>query len=176
MLISQTIDRAGNLHLLELSGDRPTISDQVWNGSQWTPQELKELYVRDRGIPNSIAGSISSEGNLLLSVAIDFPPTTGPVQDGIVSVDKSFSLPKDIPASPAYTIVTQPSVVATAGASDAVSSSTQTSPLSGLSDSQSSLERNKNIVGLLLVGGVLILIILIFRPIARRQKRVENSQ
>ena len=175
--MAQTMDRAGNLHLLELAGqDHPMISDQVWNGSQWNSQEVKELYVRDHGIPSAIAGSISWDGNLLLSVVADFPPATDRVTHGILTVGKSFDLPKDLPASPPYLIAAQPAAVATAGSSEVVSSSTQTSPLNSLSDPQASLETNKNIVGLLLVGGVLLVIILIFRPSARRQNRVENSQ
>ncbi len=176
-LMTQTVDRAGNLHLLELTGqEHPMISDQMWNGAQWTPQELKELYVRDHGIPTSISGSVSSDGNLLLSVLVDFPPTTDQVPHGILSVGKSLNLPKDIPASPSYVIAAQPVAAATAGASDVDPLSTQPSPLAGLSDQQASLEKNKNVVGLLLVGGVLLLIIFIFRPIARKQNRVENSQ
>ena len=176
-LMAQTMDQAGNLHLLELAGqDHPMISDQVWNGSQWSSEKVKELYVRDHGIPSAIAGSISSDGNLLLSVVVDFPPAIDQVAHGILSVDKSFNLPEDLPASLPYVIASQPVAASTAGPSEVVSSSTQTSPLDNLSDPQASLEKNKNIVGLLLVGGVLILIILIFRPIARRQNRVENSQ
>jgi hypothetical protein len=50
---------------------------------------------------------------------------------------------------------------------------TAASPLANISDTSSTLSRNRNIVGILLLGGILTLIVVVLRPKKKRDEKLE---
>jgi hypothetical protein len=177
-LTDQTMDRAGNVHLLQLTNQDNVIvlEQQMWNGSGWISQNPKEIYLRDQAIPSSITASVSSKGNLLTYVLADDPNLANGLKSSISSLNKSLNLPEEIPSPyPAIIPVAEAAVVLTEATSEVLQSPTQISPATDLNTSSSSLSQIKNLVGILLVGGILILIIVIFRPISRKPDKLQKT-
>lgn len=171
-LTTQIMDRTGNLHCLQLTTENNLIilNHHMWDGSRWVSQKPKELYIQDRGVLSSITAGVSSKGNLLVSALADYPYLTDELKSGILSVGKSLGLPEEIQTPyPAIIAVAEPTVVVSEDISNILQTPTQTSALSGLTSSLSSL-LNKNLVGFLLLSGIIVLIIVIFRPNARKKK------
>ena len=173
-LTGEAMDRAGNLYFIQLSGnDNLTLLSHVWNGSSWTSQESKELYIKDHGVPYSTTVSVSSKGNLLVSVLANYPYTTDKSKNSIFSLNKSLDLPKEIPTPyPAIVAIAEPSLGLTQDTSNILQSTPQISPEANLNDLPStSTSNNKNLVGLLLLGGIMmVLIIIIFLPNIRKKR------
>jgi hypothetical protein len=176
-LTVQTIDKAGNLYFLQLSNeDRLKILDHTWNGSGWTSQEPKEFYIKDRGTPTALTAGVSSQGNLRLSVLVSYPDLTGQAKSGIWSLGKTLQLPPDVLApAPAILPGLEASVVVTEPAADPLQSPTQVSPLQNLNRSSRPISANKNLVGVLLLGGIVVLLVIIFRPFTRPQANPKKS-
>jgi hypothetical protein len=171
-LTTQIMDRTGNLHFLQLTTEDNLIilNHHMWDGSRWVSQKPKELYIQDRGVLSSITAGVSSKGNLLVSVLADYPYLTDELKSGILSVGKSLGLPEEIQTPyPAIITVAEPTVVATEEISNILETPTQISPVRGLNFSLSSLA-NKNLIGFLLLGGIIVLIFVIFRPNARKKR------
>jgi hypothetical protein len=170
-LTAQTMDKAGNIHFMQLAGkENLTIVDQMWNGSRWVPQTPKDLYISDRGVPSAISASISSKGNLLVSVLVDYPYAVNELKGSILSVSKSLGLPKGIQTpSPVILAPAGSSISVTEEKMDVVQPSSQDPSVKNIEDAPSWFVKNRNVIGLLLVGTILLLIIFIFRPISRKQ-------
>ena len=176
-LTVQTIDAAGNLYFLQLSGDdRLKILDHTWNGSGWTSQEPQEFFIKDRGTPTALTAGISSQGNLRLSVLVSYPDLTGQSKNGVLSLGKTLPLPQDVPApAPAILPASGVGVVVTEAVLDPLLSPTQASPVINLNRSTNPISENKNLVGLLLLGGIAVLLVIIFRPFSRTQANPKKT-
>lgn len=175
-LTTLAIDPSGTMDLLQLSSvDSLAIQDERWDGSAWTAQDPKELYVSDRGLATSIAAGLTSGGNLVVCVAVDYPFLTDVLKNDILSVGKSLELPAVIP-TPYGAIIPAAKPIATVveGTPNVLPVSTGVPSLAGLNDSPSFFSDHKNLVGFALLGGILVLIVAIFRPAsskANRQKK-----
>jgi hypothetical protein len=176
-LTAQTMDKTGNIHFLQLTGKESlTIVDQLWNGSRWVAQTPKVIYISDRGVPSSLTASISSKGNLLVSVLVDYPYATNELQGSILSVDRSLGLPKEIQnPSPVILAPVGPSVSVAEEKTDVVQPSSQEPSVKNIKESPSWFVKNRNLIGVLLVGTILLLIIVIFRPISRKQNDLKKT-
>ncbi len=168
-LTAQTKDRTGNLHFLQLTGEgNLLILNHMWDGSRWISQEPKELYIKDQGVPSSITAEVSSQGNLLVSVLVDYPYLTDESKSSIICISKSLGLPEEIPtSSPSFIATVEPAAVKTQETTDILQSPTQVPSVSDLSDSSPFLSKSQ--VGLLLLGGILVLLSIIFWPIFRNR-------
>jgi hypothetical protein len=176
-LATQTMDRAGNLHFLQLTGkDNLTFLSHMWNGSSWISQEPQELYIKDRGIPSSITAGVSSNGDLLVSVLVDYPYLTSELKWGILSLGKSLELPEEMQTPyPAIIAVAEPTSGVAEDMSNILQSTAQTLPVSDLNNLPSSSSRNKNLVGILLLGGLIVLISIIFLSIFRKHDNPKKT-
>jgi hypothetical protein len=171
------MDRAGNIHFLQLAGEENlTIVDQMWNGSRWIAQTPKDLYISDRGVPSAITASISSKGNLLVSVLVDYPYATNELKGSILSVSRSLGLPKGIQTpSPVILAPAGPSISVTEEKTDVVQPPSQDLSVKNIKETPSWFAKNRNLIGLLLVGTILLLVIVIFRPISRKQNDLKKT-
>ena len=173
----QITDEAGNLYFLQLTGkDNLTLLSNVWNGSSWVSQEPRELYIKDRGVPSSITVGVSSKGNLLASFLVGYPYSTDKLKSDIFSVNKSIELPEE-PSTPfpAIIAVVEPTFGVTEELSNVLQSPTQISTVTDLNNLPSSSSSNKNLVGLFLLSGILVFVVIIFRPIARKKSKQEKK-
>ena len=96
-LASQSMDKAGKLYYLQLTGvDNLTVLSHLWNGSGWILQESKELYVKDQGVLSFITAAVSSKGTLLVSVLTSYLPPKDDLKGRILSMSKSFEVPDQL--------------------------------------------------------------------------------
>jgi hypothetical protein len=176
-LTSQTSDVAGNMYFLQLTGkNNQTIFSEVWNGSNWSGQDPKELYIKDSGIPSSITASVSPTGDLVATVLVNYPFLNDEYKNSVFSMSKPLELPEVIPTPYTAAIaVAEPKISVTEELPNVLESPPQVTSVTNLNDLPSSVSGNKNMVGFLLLGGVIVLIIVIFRPIVwKKNTRKKN--
>jgi hypothetical protein len=149
----------------------------MWNGSRWIPQASKDLYTSNRGIPSSITASVSSEGNLVVSVMVDYSEMTDGLMTNVLSVGKFIDLPQEGQNSQPAILVAAvaPTVVATAESPAVIEPSAQDSPVQSIKETRSLLTENRNLVGLLLVGVILLLIVVVFWPLSRKHANLKKT-
>lgn len=170
-LTAQTMDTAGRLYFLQLvSNDKTTILNKIWNGSNWISEEPKELYINDRVVPSSITTTITSNGNLLLSVLVDYPYLSDGLKNDLLTVGKSLELP-EVTQTPYAAIIpsVQPTHIAAEATSAILLAPTPDLPVASSNKFWLFLSGNKNLVGFLLLGGILIMIVVVFRPLSRKR-------
>jgi hypothetical protein len=170
IMTTEAVDGAGNLHFLQSTSKDNiiTLDQRIWDGSGWASQDPAELYMQDRAVPAAISAGVSSKGNLIVSILMNYPYLTNNFKSSIVSVDKSLGVAAEIQTpAPAIVPAIQPTIVATQAASESLPLATQVSALNQIDDSPSPISRN--LVGILLIGGVLVLVIAIFRPSSKKQ-------
>jgi len=170
VLTKSTLDPSGGLHLLHLtdSNNLVVIDHLVWNGSQWLPQDSKELRINTFGIPSSLGAVVSTDGKLFVSVAIDYANRFTETESEILNVARSLDLRENVQElNPVFI----PTIATTSNQGGEIPETFLTptqSPLENLSDPASTLSRRRNITGILLVGGVLILTLILIRPRPKR--------
>jgi hypothetical protein len=176
-LAALTIDRAGNLDFVQLdSTDNLFILDHRWDGSGWIYQTPKKLYLKDRSVPSSITANTTSKGNLLVSVSLDYPFLTDEKKNDILSLGKLVSLPKAVQtAYPAVLPAAKATAMMIKGTPDALQPSATDSPPAGLNDSPPFLYGTKNLIGFVLLGGIVLLLVRIFRPVSGKQKNQNKT-
>jgi hypothetical protein len=170
-LTGETMDRAGNLYFFQLTGkDNLTLLGHVWNGSSWISQESKELYIQDGGVPVSTTVGVSSKGNLLVSVLASYPYMSDKYNNNIISLSKYLGLSEEVPTPyPAVIAMAESTLAPTEDISDILQSPTQVPSVKDINNLSSSLIKNKNLIGLLFLSGIIFLIIFIFRPIGLKK-------
>jgi hypothetical protein len=176
-LTADAIDGAGGLHLLQVeSKENPIILDQMWNGFAWIPQVSKEVYLQERAVPVSVAAAITAKGNLLAAIALDFPFFPDPQKNNSISVERALELPDNVPA-PYLGIIPaiEPTANPAEGISDALLPATQEATKQDLQDLPSFLSGKKNLVGGILVGGIIIVLAAVFLPRSRKHKKQNKA-
>jgi hypothetical protein len=162
------MDRAGNLHFLQLTDQEGVfvLEHKTWGDSGWTTHEDKEIYIQNRGVPVSISADISIEGNLHISILVDYPDLGDEVQSSLLRLEKSLELPTEIKAP-------QPSILPTAEPDEIVTEETELILPTPVSPTTSRrvlpVSLSRNITGFLLLGGLLVLISFFFIPIFRKR-------
>jgi hypothetical protein len=159
------------LHFLQLTSKENLIRLQQWGwkDSHWISQEPTELHIQNREVPTSIVAEVSLKGNLLLSILVNDIELSDLLQSSVIAMSESLGLSQEITTPfPAIIVPTQS---ASAMTEDTATWSTPTSSVSAMSGS--SLPSYKNLVGFLVLSGILILLGLIFRPLHRKQKSSE---
>jgi hypothetical protein len=171
-LTTQSMDRVENLHFLQIITEDHlnTLNHHMWDGSRWVSQESKELYIQDQRVLSAFAAGVSSKGNLLVSVLASDPFQTDELDGSILSMSKTLELPGEIPTPyPAVITIVEPTSVATVEISNSLQVPTQPSPTTGLSYLLSGLY-NKNLIGILLLSGIIVLLFFIFRPNTQKKR------
>jgi hypothetical protein len=165
-LTSATMDPFGNLYFLQLAGEKdPSILTQVWNGSGWKKQEPKLLGVDTKDLDFSTIASSASTGYLVASLAAASSDLTSEWRSEILSASQ---LLKHVGSSPTpfSAIIPNANPVGGAVTQDVLSvsgTSTPTqSPLAAIQDTQPALSKTRNLVGFLLLGGIMSAIVLMF--------------
>lgn len=171
--IAPAVAQADNLHFLQLSNENGwIIRDDEWDGSRWAHQESKSLVIGGKGVPYSLSASISMKGDLLASVLVKYPESIDGLKTEVISIGRSLGLSGQISNSPSAIIPTNiPIATPKVDASDLTTLPTQTSPLIGLNDSSSFLSKIRNIVGFLLLVGILVSIVVFLLPGSRNRDR-----
>jgi hypothetical protein len=179
-LTAQAMDSAGNIHFLQLAGkNQIMIERRMWNGSRWISQASKDLSLSNRGIPSSITASVSSKGNLVVSVLVDYPEATDGLMANVLSVGKSIKLPQggQTPQPAILVEAAEPTAVVTAESPEIGEPAANDVSVQDIKEPQSLLSENRNLVGLFLVGGILLSILVVFWPLSKKhadQKKISE--
>jgi len=166
------IDQAGNLHLIQLvSEDGLVMQDWKSDGSRWMIQEIKDLNMNENDIVSIDAG-VTVKGYLDVIVLVALPNLSGELENEILSFDRSLGLSEiNQPLSPAVISTTEVAPILTALPNQPTP--TEIPPLANLSDTPS--QKNRNIVGLILVGGIIILMVIVIAPSYKKQRDQEKK-
>lgn len=172
-----TLDRAGNLHFLEIYNENPpTVTEQEWNGSVWTPQEAIQFNNMDQSSWISITASLTSHGVLNASLLANFPNSAGEWKYKIMSTVRNVGLNENLPTpAPALLATMKSEPLVPVSPSEILETPTQSSTLAEIDVSQSLRTRNRNLVGLLFVGGIVIVMVVIFRPRSKQSNKIKNK-
>jgi hypothetical protein len=175
--VTQTFDIAGKLYFLQIIDDvRMSIKDYIWNGSAWNSGESEELYTQNHVAPSSIVANTTSTGNIIVLVAADHPDHSDKLRNDILSISKSLELPKDVqtPAIARIPMI-EPAQIMTEVTPTELSSPPTEIPAADTNELQSFLLRNKNLIGILFISGIVLLTIVVFRPLPGKHKSRKKS-
>jgi hypothetical protein len=164
-----SMDPFGHLYFLQLTGPKdPSVRDQRWDGTAWKSQPPKILGVKpETWDPSSIVSSVSSEGNLVASLlgnALD-PKSTW--QSEILFMGQSVDFKEPIPAPYPALLPAAPVQADAQLVPDVFGTPTPSSPLAGINDTQPFWSKNRNKIGLMLLGLVVAFLVLILLSTSR---------
>lgn len=167
-LVKLVVDPIGNLHLLQLvDEDKFFIDDRRWDGIRWNSQESKDLDIKNNGLPISLAASITSKGYLVAVTSMNYPDPGGLSKTEIFSLGYSLQMSGDIATPyPAYVPTVGPDNILIEDTPIALQTPTQISPLAGINDTKPLV--SKNLIGFLLVAGILVLIVFVVWPRSKK--------
>lgn len=154
-------DQSGNLYFLQLTGpDNPAVLDQRWDKSRWKTEEHKALDLgSDPWDPSSIVSGVSADGYLVVSTMIDSSEADAKWQSKIFSMVQFLEPSGMIPTPYPVLIPTAgPVQVGTQAALQISQTSVPSSPLAGVQDNVSFWSKNRNLIGLMLLGMVVVLL------------------
>jgi hypothetical protein len=162
-------DLYGNLYFLQLTGpDQPGVRDQRWDGSAWKNLPPRTLDIKpDTWDPALIVSSVSSDGNLVASLLGNSLAPKSTWQSEILSMAQSLEQKDPIPAPYPALIPAAPAQLETPAASDLFGTPTPSSPLAGINDTQPFWLKNRNLIGLSLLGLVVAFLVLILLSTSR---------
>jgi hypothetical protein len=171
------VDQFGRLYDLQLTGpEKLTLLDQRWDQSAWDVEPPQTLEIDAKSwTPSSLVSAISSDGYLLASVLGDSVDLQAKSQSEIISLGQFVEPSESAPAP--YTALI-PAAPITAGTQTLVNNSgisTPDTPFANIDDSQPFLAKNRNVVGLLLIGGVLIFFIFIILATSRSKGKGKTN-
>lgn len=178
-LNSATIDQVGDLHYFQVTGgENPVVMYHKWTNSAWTERDSRDLVARDRLDPLSIDASFSPEGYFLLSILVNQVVANDEITDSIWSTGQQLETSGNIaPPAPVYIPTAQADSIVLEETPLVMDTPTQASSMAGVDTSTPTVLKLRNLVGLLLLGGILSLIIIIFRPLPKKTyKPTDNSK
>ena len=162
-------DRNGHLYFLQLTGPtEPSVHDQRWDGTAWKLQPSKTLEIKPgTWDPSSIVSSVSSDGNLVASLLGDSQDLKATSRSEVLSMVQTLKSSGSIATPYPALIPSAPTVVETQSVSEIFATPTPSSPLAGINDTQPFWLKNRNLIGLLLLGLVVAFLVLILLSTAR---------
>ena len=134
-----------------------------------------DLFLKGKWTPTSITAGITPKGSFSVLVAIENNDPTAEFGYEIVSLNRSLQLPENA-QSVTEAIIPTPRPVATVN--DLLSPTpaiVETPFLAKVGDSPSQ-EKYKNVLGIVLVGGILVLLASVFFPRKREKRTPTRNQ
>ncbi len=162
--ISLAKDWEGHLYLTQTRVENRSLIVEVskWDGTQWVNQEKKEVNIKEENVQHSTVASITPQGWLNVMVSLIYPDSINGPENKIISFTRLLEVSGETSLTLPLLIPTSVPVTALTALPEVVSTATTSSPLANLSDPPSS--SSKNLIGLLLVGGVITLIVIMIWP------------
>lgn len=160
-----SMDPLGNLYLLQLAGsEEPRLLDQRWDVSGWKLEEPLKLDINsEEWVPSSIVSSVSSNGYLVASILLDSLDSSAEKQRELLSITQFLDPSETIPTPyPALIATAGPGLMGTQEVLEIFETPIPASPLAGIQETQSFWLKNRNLVGLSLLGGIVILLVVFF--------------
>ena len=166
-LVALSKGLSGQLFLAQTHAEGSNLFVDVssWSNARWVSMEKKEFSVKGEGSQFTSAMSVLPQGQLHVMTSIVYPELLDGLQNEIVSFSRTLELPIENQLPMNYLVAAGREIPAVSSPEIQLTP-TDTSPLANLGSPPSS--SRKNLVGLLMVGGVMILLILIVWPWKRR--------
>jgi hypothetical protein len=157
-----TMDWTGKVHLLQMVRESTqTLQEWNWENERWQLSETRKLGIPKPDSQITLASGITSAGKLYAVLQFEDPLEQG-VETNLLNISRSLDITEGVEPSLVF-ISTPPAVLLPTSTPDLLAETpTLNSPLSGIEDTPSPI--NKNIVGLILVSSVMFLILLFLLP------------
>jgi hypothetical protein len=159
---SVSIDWTGKVHLLQMVKESTqTLREWDWENERWQLSETRKLGIPKPDSQIKLASGITTAGKLYVVVQFEEPVEQG-VETNLLNVSRSLEITEAV--EPSLTFISTPSMILPPTSTSELVPVTPTlvSPLAGIEDTPSPI--NKNVVGLFLVSGVMFLILLFLLP------------
>ncbi len=155
--VALTTDWEGQVYITQVHAEGKHLIVQIlkWDGSRWNAQEDKEVNVKENGVQYLISAGVASQGDLNVMVSIDYPVLANGLINEVLSFNRSLELSSEAQPPAPLLIATLSDITKVPSIQ---STPTESSPLANLQDSP--VPWYKNLVGLLLVGGIIVLILI----------------
>ena len=164
---SVTVDPAGNIHFLQvIKQENHVFQEWVWAGERWQLMDSRIVSSGDLNSPAIVESGLTANGIIYSLLRLEVLLTDG-IETSLLSIRKSLSLTGE--NSPALAVISTPSNSPTSTLIpdlQPTTIATGESPLVGLSSPQPGV--NRNLVGLILIVGVVMFILFVTLP--RRSK------
>lgn len=165
-------DANGQLYLMQAyPGESGLVMEEfTWDGSRWTAQAVRTVPLSQPLDRYIISSGITSDRILHLIAALDFDDDTNTVENDILGYDRLLEPLENLP-SPATLIMPAPAGVVSSVSTivPAVNvTPTRVSPLENIREDSN--ERIRNLIGLGLIIGIVILTLIFLWPASRRKK------
>jgi hypothetical protein len=158
--VSLTTDWEGQVYIAQAHVEDKRLIVQVlkWDGFRWSALENKEVNVKGDGVQYLISTGIASQGDLSIMLSIDYPVLANGLINDVLSFNRSLELSSENQPPTSLFVATLSGITEVP---DIQSTPTESSPLANLQGSP--VPSYKNLVGLLLVGGIIVLIFIVVR-------------
>ena len=158
---SVSVDGDGILHYIQVTSlDGQVFEEWEFKEERWQTVENRKVAAFELNSPAAVESGITSAGRIYALLNLEKLLEDG-IETDIWSISRSLEMTG--PASPPLAIISTPSTSSTPVPTDALQlQETPTSPLAELSDAKPGI--NRNLIGLVLVTGVVLLILVFMVP------------
>ena len=159
--VAITIGLGGDLHFLMLKAeDKLMLQEWIWDGIRWQSQDIEELNVTENPTQSIMTAELNPKGLLSVSIFVKYPEIINVVQNEIFNIDRLIETTNN-------NLESIPAVIAPRKAAQSATEIPEIQPVSTefsslFNQTPPSSSSNKNFVGLLIVGIVMISMIVIF--------------
>jgi hypothetical protein len=165
-------DAEGRIHvvLTSIRDDNLVLQMLTWDGSQWSPQEGREVNIRENTPEYSTVAEVASQGALQVVVSLVYPDLVNDIRGEIIGISRSLGEFSGAPI-PAPLLIATPSALTAlpemVGTVDIQMTPTGSSPLANVVDVPAPSRRN--LFGWILVGVLTVLVIVFLLPGRRKR-------
>jgi hypothetical protein len=167
-----TSTRDGELFFIQMIDDSgPVMKAWRWNNTSWEPLESKDLFLGAKSIASSVIAGVTQNGSLGVLISVENQDPKAEVKNELIGLSRAVDLAKPSQSTGQIKIPTPKAVAPASDLSNPSPTSVSTPSLASLGDSTPKI-LNKNILGGLMIGGVLIFLFIFLLP---RGKKVNDK-
>jgi len=161
---SFTRDLNGRLYITQtyVKNDSLVVELFRWDDVRWASEEKKVVNVKNDNVQYSTVTDVTRQGLLDVMISITYQEPEDGLANEIISFTRFLELSGENQLSTPLLVATPSIASASPDFPEIQTTPTIISPLANLADAPSS--SRKNLIGLLLVGGVMILIVFVVWP------------
>lgn len=176
-LVDAVMDGIGNIHFIQVDeNDNIIVTNHRWDGSRWAHQEPNKLNVNKQVMPSLLSAEIDLRGKQFLTILVNYQDFSGALKNDIMSTARSLERLGEIPTHQPVLIPTHTGDFMFEEISETPELPTQAPTPVNFNSSPSSLTRYENLVGYFIIGILLVIIIVVFRPPSKWRKLNENKK
>jgi hypothetical protein len=175
VMADSVMDVDGQLHFLQQTADQNLkIQEWIWNGSRWNGQEPRNVLANlEDEMSTAFSTGIAENGGLSVITALEISGNGNQMESRIISYGRNVAV-SGSNATTDFPILPQPNPVVTMTDIPVFQITPTAHPLVSEMDDTSPSRMGKNILGLILVAGFVILVLIIVRPTKSGKNRLSD--